>query len=52
MEQRFYTTLKTERADRRDVTRQQARNCLSTTIELWYNCRHRHSSLDYLSPVA
>jgi len=48
----FFATLKTECVDRRYATRQEARACVFDYIEVWYNRRRRHSSLDYLSPEA
>jgi len=48
----FFATLKTECIDRRYATRQEARACVFDYIEVWYNRRRRHSSLEYLSPEA
>ena len=48
----FFATLKTECIDRRYATRQEARACIFDYIEVWYNRRRRHSSLEYLSPEA
>ena len=33
-------------------TRQAARTAVFDYLECWYNPRHRHSALDYLSPIA
>jgi putative transposase len=48
----FFATLKTECVDQRYATRQEARACIFDYIEVWYNRRRRHSSLEYLSPEA
>lgn len=46
----FFATLKTECADHRFATRQDARTALFDFIECWYNRSRRHSTLNYLSP--
>jgi len=49
----FFATLKRELADEADwATRDDARTAVFEYIEVWYNRQRRHSSLDYLSPVA
>jgi putative transposase len=48
----FFATLKTECADHRFPTRQDARTALFDFIECWYNRSRRHSTLGYLSPDA
>jgi transposase InsO family protein len=49
----FFATLKRELADDADwATRDDARTAVFEYIEVWYNRQRRHSSLDYLSPVA
>ena len=49
----FFSTLKTERTTRRVYrTREQARVDVCDYIERFYNPRRRHSTLDYLSPMA
>lgn len=48
----FFATLKTECADHRFPTRQDARTALFDFIECWYNRARRHSTLGYLSPEA
>lgn len=49
----FFATLKRELADEADWhTRDEARTAVFEYIEVWYNRQRRHSSLDYLSPVA
>lgn len=52
MMESFFATLKTECADRRFVTRAEARRTIFEFIEVWYNRQRRHSALGYLSPVA
>ncbi|MCI0556584.1 MAG: IS3 family transposase [Anaerolineae bacterium] len=47
----FFATLKTECVDWCYATRDEARACLFDYIEVWYNLRHRHSALGYLSPL-
>lgn len=48
----FFATLKRERVHhRRYETRAEARADLFQYIEVWYNRKRRHSSLEYLSPV-
>jgi putative transposase len=48
----FFGTLKTELVDDEDYrTRQEAKQSLFEYIEVFYNRKRRHSSLDYLSPV-
>lgn len=47
----FFATLKRELADGADwPTRDVARTAVFEYIEVWYNRRRRHSTLDYLSP--
>jgi putative transposase len=49
----FFATLECELLDReRFATPAQARLAVFDFIEGWYNPRRRHSSLEYLSPVA
>jgi putative transposase len=49
----FFATLECELLDRRRfATPAQARLAVFDFIEGWYNPRRRHSSLEYLSPVA
>lgn len=49
----FFATLKTElAADARWPTRAAAAAAIAHYIEGWYNRRRRHSTLDYVSPVA
>ena len=49
----FFATLECELLDRRRfATQTEARLAVFDYIEGWYNPRRRHSSLDYLSPVA
>ncbi len=48
----FFGTLKTELVDDEDYrTRQEAKQSIFEYIEVFYNRKRRHSSLDYLSPV-
>ena len=48
----FFATLKGELIDHEDyLTREQARASIAEYIEVFYNCRRRHSTLGYLSPV-
>ena len=48
----FFGTLKAELVDDEDYhTRQEAKQSLFEYIEVFYNRKRRHSSLDYLSPV-
>lgn len=48
----FFGTLKTELVDDEDYrTRQEAKQSLFEYIEVFYNRKRRHSSLDYLCPV-
>jgi putative transposase len=48
----FFATLKRERLqDERFLTRAHARAAIAEWIEVFYNCRRRHSRLGYLSPV-
>jgi transposase InsO family protein len=48
----FFATLKTELVHTRAwPTRQAARTAIYEYIEVFYNRRRRHSSLDYLSPT-
>lgn len=49
----FFATIKTELLDRQSwPTRTRATTAIFDWIEGWYNTRHRHSTLDYLSPAA
>ena len=49
----FFATLECELLDRhRFRTQVEARLAIFDFIEGWYNPRRRHSSLDYLSPIA
>lgn len=53
MAESFWVTLKTELYDRRSwSTRAEARREIARWIEIVYNRRRLHSSLDYTSPVA
>ena len=53
MAESFWATLKTEFYDRRFwSTRAEARRGIARWIEIVYNRRRLHSSLDYTSPVA
>jgi putative transposase len=48
----FFATLKGELVDHQDyLSRDQARASIAEYIEVFYNCRRRHSALGYLSPV-
>lgn len=48
----FIRTLKVELIHRsRFETREEARTAIANYIELFYNCRRRHSALGYLSPA-
>jgi transposase InsO family protein len=48
----FFATLKRERLhDERFLTRAHAHSAIAEWIEVFYNCRRRHSRLGYLSPV-
>lgn len=48
----FFATIKRERLDdERFLTRAHARSVIAEWIEVFYNCKRRHSSLGYLSPV-
>lgn len=48
----FFATIKRERlGDERFLTRAHARSVIAEWIEVFYNCRRRHSRLGYLSPV-
>ena len=48
----FFATIKRERLrDERFLTRAHARTAIAEWIEVFYNCRRRHSTLGYLSPV-
>lgn len=47
----FFATLKTECADRRFLSRAQAKHVIFKYIEVWYNRKRLHSSLGYLSPL-
>jgi transposase InsO family protein len=49
----FFATLELELIDRhRWATRDAARRDIFRFIETWYNRKRRHSTLDYVSPVA
>jgi len=49
----FFATLECELLERhRFPTPGEARLAIFDFIEGWYNPRRRHSSLDYLSPIA
>jgi len=49
----FFATLECELLDRhRFRIHVEARLAIFDFIEGWYNLRRRHSSLDYLSPIA
>ena len=49
----FFATLKMEVVNDRDyVSREQATASIAEYIEMFYNCRRRHSALGYVSPVA
>ena len=49
----FFATLKVELGDDIDwADARDAQRDLFEFIEVWYNRQRRHSSLDYLSPVA
>ena len=53
MAESFWATLKTEFYDQRSwPTRAEARREVARRIEIVFNRRRRHSSLDYTSPVA
>lgn len=48
----FFKTLKTELVYRRRfATREEAKAAIVEYIEMFYNCRRRHSALGYLSPA-
>ena len=48
----FFATIKGELIDHEDyLTHAQARASIAEYIEVFYNCRRRHSALGYLSPV-
>lgn len=48
----FFRTLKTELIYRKDfINEQHLRNEVFEFIEVWYNRKRSHSSLDYMSPV-
>ena len=48
----FFATIKGELIDHEDyLTRDQARASIAEYINVFYNCRRRHSALGYLSPV-
>ncbi len=48
----FFATLKTELVFHQQYrTRDEARSDIFAYIEMWYNRKRRHSSLDYLSPI-
>jgi putative transposase len=49
----FFHSLKTEWVGFEDYkTRSEARASLFHYIELFYNCKRRHSALNYRSPIA
>jgi transposase InsO family protein len=47
----FIATLKKECVTYQFATREEARTAIFEYIEVWYNRRRLHSSLDYLSPL-
>jgi len=48
----FFATIKGELIDHEDyLTHAQARASIAEYIEVFYNCRRRHSALGYVSPV-
>lgn len=48
----FFATLKTELAeDANWKTRDEAKQAIATFIEVWYNRKRRHQTLDYRTPV-
>lgn len=47
----FFGTLKTECARQQFATHAQARTAIFEYIEIWYNRRRLHSTLDYTSPA-
>jgi putative transposase len=50
--ERFFSSLKTERGDTQGYrTRDEAKADVFDYIERFYNPRHRHSTLGYLSPM-
>ena len=52
MMESFFATLKKERVHHESYsTREEARQSVFEYIELFYNCRRRHSALGYLSPM-
>ena len=51
MMESFFATLKTECANRRFGSINEARREIAYYIEAWYNRKRRHSSLGYLSPM-
>lgn len=46
----FFGTLKEEIDEKIFASREHARAEIFRFIEIWYNCRRRHSTLGYLSP--
>jgi putative transposase len=49
----FFKTLKTEMVYHREFKgKQEAKLAIFEFIEVWYNRKRRHSSLEYLSPKA
>jgi putative transposase len=49
----FFSTLKAELVHEADwATRVEARTAIFEYLEVFYNCRRRHSSIGYVSPVA
>lgn len=51
MAESFFAALKNERVHRTQYpTREHARTDVARYIEFWYNCRRRHSGLDYRTP--
>jgi putative transposase len=53
MMESFFSSLKTECVDRQPYqSRSQAKQSIFEWIEVFYNRQRRHSSLDYVSPVA
>ncbi len=51
MVESFFATLRTECANRKFATINEARRTIMYYIEAWYNRQRRHSALGYLSPM-
>ncbi len=52
MAESFFATVKTEPVHtRRFATRAEARDAIFDFVEVFYNRRRRHSTLEYVSPV-